>query len=97
MHINSRQRRYLRSIAHHRPVSVAVGKDGATAAVCSAVDDALTRHELIKVKLPALPRPERLAIVSQLCAEVAAVDVQQLGRIATIYRPAPDPRIALPD
>ena len=45
------QRRHLRSLAHPlRPV-VLVGEAGLSEAVLKALDDALTSHELVKVRL----------------------------------------------
>ncbi len=48
--MNSRTRNYLRSQAHDlRPV-VMVGKAGVNESVVTALDEALTHHELVKVK-----------------------------------------------
>ena len=48
--LTSQQNKYLRSLAHGLKPLVLVGKNGLTAEVIAAVDAALEKHELIKVK-----------------------------------------------
>ena len=50
MELKSYQRAFLRSHAQALDPVVSVGKDGASDSVVKALDDALTVHELVKVR-----------------------------------------------
>ncbi|HHD57161.1 MAG TPA: YhbY family RNA-binding protein, partial [Desulfobulbaceae bacterium] len=49
--ITTRQRKQLRALGHHLHPVVYVGKEGITKTVLKAIDDVITAHELIKVKI----------------------------------------------
>ena len=49
--LTGKQRRYLRGLGHELKVVVQVGKGGIDDGVIAAVDQALTDHELIKLKV----------------------------------------------
>ena len=51
MPLNSKQIRHLRGRGHHLSAVVNVGKEGVTDGVAAALDQALTDHELVKVKV----------------------------------------------
>lgn len=91
------QIRYLRGLAHHRKPVVTIGANGLSESVLSEIDQALTHHELLKVKLPAVDAPQRNALLDDVCAATGAERVQAIGRVGVIYRPAPEPAITLPD
>ena len=48
--ITSKQRKYLKSIAHHIDPVVLIGKNGASKGSISSIDKALSSKELIKIK-----------------------------------------------
>ena len=73
-----------------------IGNAGLTDAVLAEVDLALGHHELIKIKLPALEKTDRQQLTQAICESTGAEEVQQLGRILALYRPAADARITLP-
>ena len=50
MNLNSSQRKYLRSLAHHIKPHVYIGKNNITEGVITSVDENLDAHELIKIK-----------------------------------------------
>ena len=95
--LTGKQRRYLRSLAHHlRPV-VQIGQAGINEAQLAQIDKALETHELIKVKLgretPVTPE-EAGAVVT---ASTRSHLVQIIGRTLVVYRArAKDPDIVLP-
>lgn len=91
------QKRYLRGLAHHRKPVVTVGANGLSDSVLSEIDQALTHHELLKIKLPAVDAPQRKTILDDMCAATGAERVQVIGRIGVVYRPAPEPSISFPD
>ncbi len=95
--LSGRQKRHLRALAHHLEPLVQVGKDGVSEAVVRATSQALTDHELIKVRLPQVERDEREAMIGTLERETGASLAGAMGRIAIFYRRHPNkPTIKLP-
>jgi len=98
--LSPRQRKHLKAQAHALEPVVQVGQAGASDAVLVEVERALTAHGLIKVRLNGADRQSRQELTSVFCAQTGAVDVQQVGRILTLWRPRPDdtplPEIATP-
>jgi len=94
--LDSRQLRHLRSLAHALKPVVRLGQHGLSDAVTRELDIALTRHELVKVKLAAADRDSRKAQLDVLNGSVGSIVVQQLGHTATLYRRSADrPKIDL--
>lgn len=96
MALTGKQKNYLRGLAHNINPVVTIGGNGLTQAVLDELEVALTRHELLKVKLPASDKTTRTSIVATLCAETNATPVQMIGRVGVVYRESDEPRIALP-
>jgi RNA-binding protein len=95
--LDGRQRRHLRALAHHQKAIVQIGGQGLTPGVVQAVDTALTRHELVKVKVTS-DAPVTLAEVGpELAVQTRSALAQTIGRTLLLYRPHPKkPRIVLP-
>lgn len=96
MTLTSKQRGYLRALAHARRPVVTTGQKGLTRTVLAEIDGALTHHELIKIRLNVADRDAREAMTREICTDTSSEWVQSIGRIAVIYRPAKKPVIALP-
>lgn len=97
--ITKQQREYLRKAAHELKPLVQIGKQGVTDTVRSAVDVALTAHELIKVKFVA-SKEEKWELVEKLTAATGSEAVTIIGNVAILFRRHPDPakrNIELPD
>lgn len=95
--LTPRQRQHLKGLAHHLDPVVHIGKDGLSDAVRQQVDDALDRHELIKVRLADSAPLDRDQASEALPGSVGAFLVQNIGRVFVLYRPHPEkPRIELP-
>ncbi|MEC7524477.1 MAG: ribosome assembly RNA-binding protein YhbY [Myxococcota bacterium] len=91
------QKRHLRALAHPLQPVVQVGKEGISPGVVSATDQALTDHELIKVRLPQVEKDERDAMAEKLGEATKAQLAGITGRIALLYRRHPEkPKIRLP-
>lgn len=97
MALTGKQRLYLRGLAHHRKPVVTLGASGFTAAVQTEIEQALNHHELLKIKILSGDRQDRHQVLDRICQATTAEAVQEIGRIAVIYRPAAEPRIRLPD
>jgi len=98
MALTGRQKRHLRSAAHHLNVVVQIGKNGLTPAVVASVDEALKSHELIKVRFSG-DRDEKRAFSEKLAAELQAEPVGMVGHVGIFYRRAEaeeDRRVQLP-
>jgi RNA-binding protein len=95
--LDGRQRRHLRALAHHLKPIVQVGGQGFTPGVAEALDQALTRHELVKVRIGG----DDELVVEDLAAELTRATgsalAQTIGKTLLFYRPHPEkPRIKLP-
>jgi len=84
------ERRALRAKAHHLDPVVIVGQHGLTAPVTHEIDLALTKHELVKVRVFSDDRNARDAMLAQMCADADCVEVQHLGKVFILWRPNPD-------
>ncbi len=94
--LTGKQLDHLRGLAHSLKPVVTVGNSGVSDSVIAETDGALDHHELIKIRLPAIDRKDRRALLDQLAHKTAAQVVQTVGRIGTLYRAATDSRIELP-
>jgi RNA-binding protein len=95
--LDGRQRRHLRALGHHQKPVVQVGSQGVTPGVVQALDEALLRHELVKVRVDGdAPAPVD-EIGAELASGTRAALAQTIGRTLLLYRPHPKkPRIVLP-
>jgi RNA-binding protein len=95
--LTGKQRSYLRALAHTLKPVVQIGQQGVTEGLIDAIDAALERHELVKVKLLGETELEAdetaLAIAQRTRSHVA----QTIGRTLVIYRRRErEPKIVLP-
>ncbi|HXH03292.1 MAG TPA: YhbY family RNA-binding protein [Candidatus Competibacteraceae bacterium] len=94
--LDKQQTRQLRALAHNRKPVVIIGAQGLTPAVLAELDNALSHHELIKVRVNAEDREARDTCIGHMLAELGAELVQRVGHIATLFRRNPQkPRIVL--
>jgi RNA-binding protein len=95
--LSSKQRQFLRRLAHTLSPLVRVGKAGLTPAVVDETRHALRHHELIKVRIDVEDRGQRREVMGQLVEDSAAVLVGSVGKVAVLYRARDeDPVIRLP-
>jgi RNA-binding protein len=96
VNLSTKQRKFLRARAHPLNVVVTIGAKGLTDPVKEEVELALSVHELIKLKLPADDKAVKQSALDTLCHELKAMQVQLIGRVGILYRPAKTPIIVLP-
>ncbi len=89
MELKSYQRAFLRSKAQTLDPVVYVGKDGMSAGVASALDAALTSHELVKVRFTG-SKDEVREISSELESATDSTLVAITGFTAVFFRQDPD-------
>lgn len=97
MNLTSKQKSFLRSLAHKLKPVVMIGNAGVTDNVISEIDSSLSHHELIKVRISGLERDDRIKIANELCQGTNSALINVIGHIAIIYRAAKKPKIKLPD
>ncbi|BBO74518.1 RNA-binding protein [Desulfosarcina widdelii] len=94
------QRRFLRGLAHSLKPVVFVGQKGFSPTLVKAMDEALDRHELVKVKFVEFKEKEKkTAMIQKLEKAVNCDMVGLIGHTATFYRQQSDPekrKIVLP-
>ena len=80
------QRKKLKAEAHHLEPVVTIGGKGLTQEVIAEVERALTAHQLIKVRAPAMDRHARADAHAAICEKVGAEPVQHIGKVLVLYR-----------
>ncbi|MBV7261098.1 ribosome assembly RNA-binding protein YhbY [Photobacterium sp. WH24] len=96
MNLSTKQKQYLKGLAHSLKPVVLMGANGLTEAVLSEIELSLNHHELIKVKVAAEERETKLLIVDAIVRETQAEKVQVIGNILVLYRQSEDRKIELP-
>ncbi len=95
--LTSKQAAHLRALAHHLDPVVQLGKEGASESVVEATKAALLAHELVKIKLPQVEKPERRALTAAIAGATSSEVAGEIGRVAVLYKRHPNkPKIALP-
>jgi len=97
MELNGKQRRALRAMGHHLDPVVMLGKEGVTEAVVNATSQALSDHELVKVKVGESSPIDRHEAADVLAQATRSAVAQILGRTLLLFRRNEEnPQIALP-
>ena len=97
--LTGKQRRHLRGLGHALKPIVQVGKDGIDDGLIAAVEQALSDHELIKIRFVD-GKSEKAELVAELVARTGAASAGTVGHVAMLYREHEDlekRRIDLPD
>ena len=88
MKLNNKQIKYLKGLAHPKKPVVTIGNNGLTQSVHEEIDNALNFHELIKIKLPAIVKTERINLLKLVCDNSNSISIGLTGRTAIVFRPA---------
>ena len=95
--ITSKQRSFLRSLAHNIDPTVYIGKAGVTGNVIKEIDQCLEARELVKVKIQEGAELDAKATANELAPQLGSEFVQAIGRKFTLYRQSKENRqIELP-
>lgn len=87
--------RRLRAIGHHlRPV-VIIGEAGPGEGTRDELARALADHELVKIKVQINERDARREVIAVLARDLEAEVVQQIGKVALVYRANPEAKAKL--
>jgi RNA-binding protein len=97
MALTSKQRKYLKGLAHALEPVVRVGQRGVTAGVVEETKKSLFAHELIKVRIDSDEPATRQALAESLAEAAAAEIAGTIGKLAILYRARDEkPTIKLP-
>jgi len=99
--INGKQRAYLKGLAMEIDAAVYIGKAELTDATIKEMDNYLTAHELLKVKIQEAAEIDPKETANEAAQKLNAEFVQAIGRKFVLYRRNPNlengivlPRIA---
>jgi RNA-binding protein len=90
MSLSSRQTSQLRSLAQRLDPILHLGKAGVTDAFLASVEQALSDHELIKIKFTAFKETKK-ALAEDIAARTHSELVWIVGHVAVLYRMQSDP------
>ncbi len=88
MSLSNQERKRLRQIGHGLNPVVMLGNQGLTDNVVDEALRALADHELIKVKVSGEDKEQRLAMLQGLADKTESLIVQQVGKMALLYKKA---------
>ncbi len=96
MILSTKQKQYLKGLAHSLKPVVLLGTNGLTEGVLAEIDNALNHHELIKVKVATTDREQKRLICDAIARETKALNVQLIGHNLVLYRVSEEKKIRLP-
>ena len=88
MDLTPGQIKRLRAEGHRmklKPI-VSIGQKGLSDNLHQEIDQALSHHELVKVKIPGLEREERRSLGQDICRQHSAQLVEAIGGVIVLYR-----------
>ena len=94
--LTGKQKRHLRGIGHGLKAVIMVGKGEVGESLLRETDEALSAHELVKVKLLESCMMGREEVAEALAEGCGAEIAQILGRTILLYRQGKTPKIELP-
>ncbi len=97
MALTSKQRQFLKGLAHTLAPVVRIGRGGASTAVVEETKRSLTAHELIKVRIDTDDSTQRHPLAEELARACDAELAGSIGKLTILYRARDEePGIKLP-
>jgi RNA-binding protein len=96
MPLSPAQKKHYRTIGHDLKPIIMIAEKGVTENISAEIERALNDHELIKIKININDPQFRKNLSNELCENHKAELVQNIGKIALIYRAAkkPNPKLS---
>lgn len=94
--LTTSQIKFLRGIAHGLNPVVIVGNNGVTESLMEELENSLSHHELLKVKIAIGEKEDRKEVVDYVLEQTGAQLVQSIGKVFVIFRANPDSELTLP-
>lgn len=95
MPLSPDRKKQYRSLGHNLSPVVTVAGNGLSDTVLEELNRALDDHELIKVKLVIADRELRKQVIADMAKKLKAEIVQEIGKVALIFREAKKPNLKL--
>jgi RNA-binding protein len=96
VNLTGKQNRFLRGQGHGLRPFVMIGKQHLNEEVVKTTDEALEKHELIKVRIQEGCLTDRKTVAAELASATSSAVVQIIGNTFLLYRPSEDKLITLP-
>jgi len=96
MNLSNKQKKHLKGLAHSLKPVVLLGQNGLTEGVLAEIENALSFHELIKVKIATDDREMKQLIIDAIVRETEAEHIAKIGHIAVLYRQSEEKKVELP-
>jgi RNA-binding protein len=90
MSISNLQKKTLKAHAHSLKPVIMLGQNGLTESVLDEIEQALSHHELIKIKVSASSREEKKEYIQKIAEMTQSELVQAIGYVAVFFRENPD-------
>lgn len=91
--LTGKQKRQLRALGHSLKPVITVGKGEVSEALVAETGEALTSHELIKVRILESCLLDRHEVADLLVEKTGSELAQVLGRTLLLYREAKEPKV----
>lgn len=88
--LTGKQKRYLRSLAHHLDPVFQVGKNGTNDHLIRHIEEAIEKRELMKVTVLNTCLEDRNEIGAELAKESGSELVQVIGKVIVLYKESKD-------
>ena len=86
MALSKNQVKFLRAKCHDLKAVILMGQKGLTEEVLNELDNALTHHELVKIKLSIDDREQRKRMIDEICAKTRSQKIQAIGKTVSVFR-----------
>ncbi|MEP6662039.1 MAG: YhbY family RNA-binding protein [Verrucomicrobiota bacterium] len=89
--LNNAQLRKFKSAAQHLEPILKIGKAGLSDAFLRSVEEALTQHDLVKIKFVDL-KEEKKRLAPLLAEKTSSHLIMRVGNVMTLHRPKAKPQ-----
>ncbi|TEW47674.1 ribosome assembly RNA-binding protein YhbY [Psychromonas algicola] len=96
MNLSNTQKKFLKGLAHKLNPVVLLGQNGLTEGVLAEIENAISHHELIKVKVATDDRETKQLIIDAIARETESLVLAKIGHIVVLYRQSEEKKIELP-
>ena len=96
MNLSNTQKKYLKGLAHKLNPVVLLGQNGSTEGVLAEIENAISHHELIKVKVATDDRETKQLIIDAIARETQSAVLAKVGHVVVLYRQSEEKKIELP-
>ncbi len=84
--LSEEQIRFLKKSAHHLKPIVQLGKKGISLALIKEIDQALLDHELIKIQVLPVQKPELENNVKEITEQTGAEHIATIGNVIILFK-----------